>query len=584
MLLYAGAAAAQGGDDLNRQVNVAKDYTPRVDRAAKLSIVPQMEDTVKLRPEFDYTVRPRAWVSGFGVEPIRAAQIDRGSYLRQYPVYLKAGGGYPGQSVLDFYATSTRPGGSGFGAYVNHRAQFADIKNDFGAKANAKSTNNSAGLFGRAAFGRLSIAGEIGFDYDIYTHYGNAKSAGVRMQHYALPRAGLVFGHDFTDMSRFNFRLGADGYMLLDRHQHGEAGGNIFIEMGKDFGAHGLSVRADYAGWKGRDMNGASASVVSVTPRYEITTGNLTFVMGAKFAYDMPQGIDPGDSPRPIWEEATTQRALYANSNWGKKFWFLPELEVNFRLAGGGFNPYVRLNSELKQNSYLSMSRLNPYLDYDFSVRSAPAATAQYKLHAGFAGTLGSVFSYNLYAGYGITKNYAIAMNIMGVDVAENLQQSMVPGDFLIDFIKELKGFTAGADFDVKAGGFTATLGGEYNSYAKYDGVDKVDFIPKFHAWLSLEYRHRDKWAIRAGARLRGEYTILYDRYSYSRARLTEAPPEPEFTVPTAVDITLGVDYNITEKIGAFIEAGNLANQKLYPYAFYRGVGTSITAGVRLKF
>lgn len=61
MLFVAGA---DGGIALGREragrktVEVTKAYVPSVEGASKLAVVPDMTDTVKMRPEIDYTITP----------------------------------------------------------------------------------------------------------------------------------------------------------------------------------------------------------------------------------------------------------------------------------------------------------------------------------------------------------------------------------------------------------------------------------------------------------------------------------------------------------------------------------------------
>lgn len=44
-----------------KQVEVTKDYTPSVSTAQKMSILPDMTDTVTMRPDIDYTITPRSY-------------------------------------------------------------------------------------------------------------------------------------------------------------------------------------------------------------------------------------------------------------------------------------------------------------------------------------------------------------------------------------------------------------------------------------------------------------------------------------------------------------------------------------------
>ena len=43
---------------VEKRVEVTKAYVPSVEGASKLAVVPDMTDTVKMRPEIDYTITP----------------------------------------------------------------------------------------------------------------------------------------------------------------------------------------------------------------------------------------------------------------------------------------------------------------------------------------------------------------------------------------------------------------------------------------------------------------------------------------------------------------------------------------------
>ena len=98
----AGSAMAQEGE-LNKQVEVNKEYVPDVGKAVKLGIVPRMTDTVSLRPEIGYSIRPSVWHTGFGVPAINPVRLSTAAYRPSAPFFLKAGVGYPFERVLDLY-------------------------------------------------------------------------------------------------------------------------------------------------------------------------------------------------------------------------------------------------------------------------------------------------------------------------------------------------------------------------------------------------------------------------------------------------------------------------------------------------
>lgn len=594
--LMLAAGAAYGQDDLNRSVDVAKDYAPRVDRAAKLSIQPQMGDTTTLHPDLDYTVHPRAWTGGFGVAPIRAAQMSTGTYNAQYPIYLKAGGGFPGQSIFDLYATSTRPGASGFGVYANHRGHYSDIKNYDDYENRATSTANSIGVFGKTAFGRLALSGELGWDYYLVSYYGSRGYTTVPpstfpggyyydpsspMQHYSTPRASVLFGHDFTDLSYLNFRIGAAGYMLDDRYDHKETGGNVFFELGRCFDVHNLILRAGIDAWKGGGNNkDAKSTIVSVSPDYKYSDGAFTFRMGVTFAYEMPGPYDVTEREayaeyvgEPVPDHVSYDKVLWVapysaafhtvDNVPGNKVWFLPQLEFSFKFAGGAFNPYARLDSRITPNSFRNLTMQNPYILRNVILTGTPASEVDYRIRGGFAGSVAGVFSYNVFAGYNMDKNVA------GFGYEDT-------AGFAFGIHDEVKYPIAGAELEASIGGsFSMTLDAQYNAYKKDDKYFH-NCLPQYEAGLGLKYSYRDKLTVKAGVRVKDGIDFYPEPDIYGAAA--------DMKSDTAVDVSLAADYNLSDRLGVFLEGGNLANQNLYPYPFYRGVGINISAGIKLRF
>ena len=135
MLIVAALAAVLpqlAAAQVEKQVEVTKAYVPKVESASKLAVQPDMTDTARMRPE----------------------TVTYWEFNRPLPFYLKAGAGYPLNSVLDFYASSQNPSTGYVVGYVNHEGRYADIKNDFGVKNNSTRMFNRIGAAAGKYFGR----------------------------------------------------------------------------------------------------------------------------------------------------------------------------------------------------------------------------------------------------------------------------------------------------------------------------------------------------------------------------------------------------------------------------------------------
>ncbi|MEG1405105.1 MAG: hypothetical protein RSC34_00640, partial [Alistipes sp.] len=108
LLLFAALPSVVAAQ-VEKSVEVTKDYVPSVVGAAKLAMAPTMIDTAVLRPDIDYSITPLAMSTTFTTKPIRPATVTYWEFNRPRPFYLKLGAGAPLRSVGDFYATTQNP-------------------------------------------------------------------------------------------------------------------------------------------------------------------------------------------------------------------------------------------------------------------------------------------------------------------------------------------------------------------------------------------------------------------------------------------------------------------------------------------
>lgn len=157
---------------VTKQVEVTKTYVPEVSKAVKLPIVPDMTDTVRLRPEIDYTVTPSALATNLSTEPFRPATVTYWEFDRPRPLYLKVGAGAPLNSVLDLYASTQNPGTGYVVGYLNHTGDWADIRNDFGVRPTSWRMHNRMGAAAGKYLGRRLLEGKLDLTNRVYHNYG----------------------------------------------------------------------------------------------------------------------------------------------------------------------------------------------------------------------------------------------------------------------------------------------------------------------------------------------------------------------------------------------------------------------------
>ena len=78
LLLSVFQASAQGNKQetgLKREVTLYNPYKPSLTIIKKMSFLPDMNDTSKVRPEFHYLVSARPFQPEYSISPIKAAAL-----------------------------------------------------------------------------------------------------------------------------------------------------------------------------------------------------------------------------------------------------------------------------------------------------------------------------------------------------------------------------------------------------------------------------------------------------------------------------------------------------------------------------
>ncbi len=582
-LTFLPARAQQPGGDLNREMEVTREYEPSVNAASKLGVKPNMVDTVALRPEVDFSVTPRPVTRGFGVTPIKPVQVNLDDYRTFGPLYVKAGVGAPLQSVLDAYFSSTQKRDGKWGVYVNHYGSWSDIKNVNGIKTPAAQTFNSVGAYGEHRFGRFGISGEIGYDYDKISRYGydttflvedpdydpalwplDRSASGLR-QNFSTVRGRLVLGHAFEDLSYFNIRFGAEGAYFQDRFDKKEGDVKAFLDLGKRFGGrHEVTLHVGYDYYKGAGSLKAQYfeevpetvpmyedRILTIAPLYRLRSGRAEIALGVTYVLD--------------------------NDGFRNESALFPQVEFLWNPAGGGFVPYLRVDGRYRNNGYRATVANNPYV---FQGRYGKN-TAEYNGRLGIRGGVASSFAYHVWGGYSRYRNMNFYANR-----CEGLGALHAAGNTFDVLHADVSMWTLGGEIEARfSSSFGALLSVQYRWYDTKDrfrdspdspGLAYYLGLPDLTAGLTLEYRYRDKFLLKAGADVLGPRDFT-DWVNGSQ-------PFVRQHVDMQVDVHLEAEYNLSKAIGIFVEGRNLANQKMFYYNMYPALGVHALFGVKLQF
>lgn len=620
---------------VTKQVEVTKAYIPEVSKAVKLPVVPDMTDTVRLRPEIDYTVTPSALATNLSTEPFRPASVTYWEFNRPLPFYLKVGAGAPLNSVLDFYASTQNPGTGYAVGYLNHTGDWGKIRNDFGVRPTSWRMHNRLGAAAGKYLGRRLLEGSLDMTNRVYHNYAfdgaeawvtrHESDGSVSIypftnaindrQHYDDATVRIRVGDDFTDLSRFNFNVELRGGYFLDaskllpslysggsydKNRYHELSGGGGIRLAKAFGLHAFEFKADFDGaW--RNVLDYRSTQLLFGLHYAFRHDKLRWSVGLDYVRDgVGKEMRMNDyqvllEDLPFWE----MQNEYANR-------FLPAASITYDPADGKFMLYAELTGKVRRNDMQTLSQLNPYVGSasvvpdvkrpdDHCVLTVPN-TEQHRIAGGIKGVTGhGRFSYNLYVGYTHEKN--------ALQWVAGFQHASYRGDsnnqfYYIPFTTTLKDLSLNAEFAWRPSS-RFTFDGEIHAHS-FKGAKDIFYTevktyslaygrPQLTARLRGEYRaHKVSLELEAQMQSVRHWTtfeFIYRPYLIDGQETYLARPVfYDYKVPVTVDLTARFNWFLSRKVTLFAEGRNLCDAKLYDWAYYRDYGVGFTAGVKLQF
>ena len=575
---------------LEREVEVTKQYVPKLPPARKMDMIPDMVDTVAIRPEIDYTISPKSFDSALTSEKFRPATVTYWEYVKHYPFYIKAGAGYPLVTELDAYASTNRADVGYLSVYINHRGSFSDIKvdNPFTAEqycTNSKQMSNRIGFNGGKYIGRYTLNGDIFYSSDAFHRYAQpaATEEGADVIdeiNYEDIGVKLNFGDSFSDMKRLNFNIYATANYYNDKSDQWQqpaygllTGDSSSVELpstGEPIAVDRKVQQLDMSLGLLFGRNVGNRSVIKAALEYQgyygmkFTKNYSNTLIGGYVAYEYHH--------TKLFDIKAKVGYMFDNipSEGGKaRHHFLPELYAGFNVKDNGtFVPYVEVDSKLSNNSYKHLQQINPYIMLYSNEYAATPNSLTYNMRAGFAGhTLNNMFAYRLYANAAFITDALYWYNVsnIGFDF-KTARQNVYSLAVSLEY-KPLSSLYIGVGLQ----GFI---------YKDFIEEDIQNGKPNFKGNLGIRYTHR-KFAVGATAELIGARSWSFIG---QQAEGIDQYTMQSHTYPACVDLGISFDWFVSKQCTIYIEGRNLANAKIYDWALYRRLGVGGLAGIKVQF
>lgn len=545
------AAPIVASAQVAKQVEVEKDYTPSVSKAQKLAMIPDMTDTVMMRPDIDYSFMPRTYETSLLTENFRPATISYWDFVRKRMLYVKAAAGVPLMSEADVYVSTYNKDRGYAMAYLNHEGDYQNRTAMDGVTSIKENTSQMSNrLGGRAGLnvGRHLLEVDIYGDQQMRHRYPSTGEL-IRFGEVA---GALRFGDDFVDLSRWNFNVELGGGLYYnkarnaDDEKFNQSQFSAKASLGKMLGNHLLKLHAGYMGVYGRGaLDGYKNNILMAGARYGVSGNRFNFLIGADYYHDRVS--ESGNSPHHIF----------------------PYVRMMWNNSKQSFVPYVEIDGELKQHNFGALSYQNPYITTSQGVVPGQdffslANETLYNGRAGISGNLGKgIFAYNLSAQFTIADDHLYWYNL-GADYmfATAYQHS----------------FTANGNIVLRPSGwFEAQLNVCAYVWENYD--DYYSSRPNFELDLGLRYTGR-----RVSAGVNIGYMGGIKWMSYAEAADGGFPMFVASKTDSTFTLAVDAEWRINDHWAVFAEGRNLTGSKVYEWLHYYRDTAQGLVGLKFNF
>lgn len=531
---------------LKREVTLYNPYKPSLNEFRKKSLMPELNDTARYKPDFTYNVNTFPFQPAYTVSPIRAASLSPEPLSKLYRSYVNIGFGNYTSPLAEISITNERSKKGSVGFYGRHFSNNGYMKLNNGRKVFAGYMDNDASLFGRRFIGGsvLGVSGDImqrtryayGYDPKILDYLPGKKD--IRMN-YANLGAKISLTSMNLDSARFS-------YDFVVHFDHFYGGGNF---AQNNFGFSGLmskSFRGFYVGSGLEYDYYRIPDILLKNPKFIASVS--PFVKKSTELWNFKLGI------QALLEKNMTDKA---------RLHIYPDINFGFAIVPSYINFFAGLSGMLGINDPLHAIASNPFLIPDGSLYTLPNTDHQLSVKAGLKGNTGIGGNYLISASYSLINDMLFFTNIEYKDSLFTPER----GNFFAPLTDDVDLLNLHGEMSSVLSE-KLTFNGEVN-FNKYTttNFEHAWNKPAWDATAGLKYNLRNK--IIAGVQV----TALGDRYLVINGNnLNDETAVNKAVVlnePFHLNLNLSAEYRYTKILSFWARMNNISYGKYYEWAYY---------------
>lgn len=576
MAVWAVAAVeAVAQEKINRDVKVVREYTPTVSDAFKVNQMPVVDDTVSVRPGFNYRILSTSVAADYHPNLITPAKIQTERRQNLLKTFVKGGVG----------AYRTLTGEIGYnileseefllGLNIGHVSSFGELKleNDKTVDAPFHDTWANAGF--KYFFDDKTFSVDMGFMHNMYRYYGLQTLDNETLYYLPFktdPVEGSLLQHDVKQrLSCFDIKARFKNNVVDDRKTAFDAGlmfstfGNMTGVKQNGFKLDGVVRQPvnDMMFELGAGVESYKTSIPdSVGPMFSFNDRSLTLIQAApsvNFTFDnlaLKVGMIVGGAIDTEEDE----------------FFVAPDIMANLTVVEGIVSLYAGLNGHMNLNDYRSVVYENQFVSPDANVRSSLYGL---NMMAGIEGNFSSSTSFSAGLEYGFFNDEHFYVNRYYAD--QPLESSTMPNLHYSNLFMPV--YDDGSLLKVKGQmlfhpkkDVELLLHGTYFGW-NLDTQEEAWHKPEFEVGI------KGSFAFNQYLNFNGSLEYLGERKAYDAMADGD-----QKTLDGVFDLNLGADYHFSKQWTFWANINNIAASRYYKWNGYPSQRLNVMAGVIYSF
>ncbi len=528
-------------DELKKEVHVVRPYEPSISDANKINLQPKIIDTIKVNPNFTYSIVQRPVETYFTPTPLTAARMVSEPLPDLRMSYMRIGLGNTILPYAEAYLSSNRHKEYLYGAWVKFFNTSSKVELTNNLKVKAPASNIDLMAFGKRLLNKKILQGDIGFNRNNRTFYGyffdnptitptNDKQSINRFA------ANLEFKTTNKDSASLNYLAQTNFYHLSDKYDLQETMIAGLFNLNKFIGQEQFGGEIAFTHYgRSNSLGSKNNNLLQIKPWAHFFGDEWHAYAGLNIIFD-------------------------ANGNVNNTYFF-PRAYLSYDIVSHYIIPYVEIDGYVQDNSYSYLLQQNPWLSSKFDTWNTI-----YKLvvGGGIKGKFSPTISYHVNANYAIIDSLGLMINT-SIDAAnplfnrfdivyDNTERTTVKGELAFEPTKS---------FHIK-------LNGAFYQYKTQNALHPWH-LPDYEISGYVQYLFRNK------LKLNAEIFGLGKRW-------VKDPTDSPIRLKEYIDINLGAEYSYNKRMSVFISVNNLTGTKYQQWYLYPNHTFNMLAGVSYKF